>query len=150
MYRFYLPLFLFMSTTTIINGQHKTDAFLEEILKTNKSPLFQQVIKQPDVYRLQIIYTEINRDKKNKPSFKNYYFNFNTDLYFNPASMVKMPLALLALEKLNALKTEGVNKYTSIIFDSSQPWHRRLDKASKALCGLPSIPHFIKRTLFIT
>jgi hypothetical protein len=79
----------------------------------------QQVISQKDSFRVQIIYTQINRDKNNNASFKNYYFNADTNLYFNPASTVKLPLALLALEKLNNMQIKGVNKYTTLQIDSN-------------------------------
>ena len=96
---FILSLLLF--TMTI--AQPKTDNALLSILATNKDSLFQQVLKDPQTYRLQVIYTEINRDKQNKPLFTNHYFHYDPELYFNPASMVKMPLAFLALEKLQAM-----------------------------------------------
>jgi hypothetical protein len=96
-----------------VNAQPKTDALLKSILAAEPDSLLQAVLNNPEVYRYQIIYTEINRDKKNKPSFKNYYYNYDSLQYFNPASTVKMPLAFLSLEKINILKDAGVNKYTA-------------------------------------
>ena len=45
------------------------ETFLPDLLK-DKSPVLQKVFSQPEKYRLQIIFTEIKRDKKNKPKFK--------------------------------------------------------------------------------
>jgi hypothetical protein len=131
-------------------AQPKTDNFLKDLLQANKHSLFQQVLNNPGAYRLQIVYTQIERDKQNKPSFKNYYVHYDPLLYFNPASMVKMPLAFLALEQLNAINQKGVSKYTTIQFDSSQPWQRALYKDTSAANGLPSIAHFIKRAFLIS
>lgn len=131
-------------------GQTKTDLFLQKILSRNTDSVFKTVLQHPDTYRLQIIYTQINRDKKNHPHFSNFYFHYNPDLYFNPASMVKLPLAFLALEKLNELNHTGVNKYTTILFDSSQPWQRTLHKDTTAADGRPTIAHLIKRAFLIS
>ena len=128
----------------------KTDPFLIQILEKNKDSNFQMVLKNPMQYRLQIIYTEINRDKNNKPSFTNHYFNYDPELYWNPASIVKLPLAFLSLEKLNEIHKKGVDKYTTIQFDSSQTWQKALLKDSTAKNGNPTIAHFIKRALLIS
>src|SRR5215469_12309599 len=97
---------------TAAQSQHRTDVLLKNILSSNKDSLFQQVLSHPEYYRLQIIYTQINRDKNNVPTFKDYYFNVDSLFYFNPASTVKLPLAALSLEKLNEMKIRSVNKYT--------------------------------------
>lgn len=131
-------------------AQPQTDALLSSILKSNPDTLFQRVLQHPDTFRLQIIYTQINRDHHNQPKFTNYYFHYDPSLYFNPASMVKMPLTFLALEKLNTLREEGVNKYTTIQFDSSQPWQRPLYTDTTAASGNPSIAHFVKRAFLIS
>ncbi len=83
--------------------------------------MFQYVLAHPDEYRLQIIYTKINRDKNNKPSFTDYSFHVDPQLYFYPASTVKLPLAALSLEKLNSLHKKGITKFTSMQFDSAYP-----------------------------
>jgi hypothetical protein len=71
-------------------------------------------------------------------------------VYFNPASMVKLPLAVLALEKLYPLKKKGIDKYTTVVFDSVQPWHRPLYKDTTAADGRPTIAHFIKRAFLVS
>src|SRR4051812_22863113 len=86
---------------TIGYAQPRTSPLLTNLFAKNQNPVFQEVIRHPEVYRLQIIYTQINRDKNNVPTFTNYYFHVDSTAYFNPASTVKLPLALLSLEKLN-------------------------------------------------
>lgn len=133
-----------------VYAQRKTDIFPENILLKNKDTLFQKVLTHPEYYRLQIIYTQINRDKNNTPAFKNYYFNVDSLFYFNPASTVKLPLAALSLEKLNAMKIAGVNKYTSIQFDSAYPHQVKQLYDSSAETNYPSIAHFIKKAFLIS
>lgn len=141
---------LFLLIYVSAASQAVTDDLLKKILNHNTDPVFRKVLQRPDSFRLQIIYTEINRDRDNRPSFKNHYFNYDPQLYFNPASLVKLPLAVLSLEKLNTLKIAGVDKYTTAQFDSSMPWQKHLQTDTTAASKLPSIAHFIKRALLIS
>lgn len=139
---------LLLCTMTV--AQPKTDKTLLSILATNKDSLFQQVLQDPQTYRLQIIYTAINRDRQNKPSFTRSYFNYDPQLYFNPASMVKMPLAFLALEKLNEMGRRDITRNTTIQFDSSQPWQKVLYTDTSARDGKPTLAHLIKRAFLVS
>src|SRR5699024_9414584 len=96
------------------------------------------------------IYTQINRDENNSPHFKNFYYHYNPDIYFNPASTVKLPLAILALEKLNKLAIEGVDKYTSMLTDSNQVWESSAYKDTTSKNGLPSISQYIKKAFLVS
>ncbi|MBL7760024.1 MAG: serine hydrolase [Sediminibacterium sp.] len=131
-------------------AQSKTDQELLGLLRTSNHPVMQQIVRDPSSYRCQIIYTRINRNQKGIPSFEHSYFNYDPQLYFNPASVVKMPLAFLSLEKLNQLRIPGVNKYTSLLIDSSYPGQVIAHKDSTSANGLPSIAHYIKRALLIS
>jgi hypothetical protein len=95
MRRYTIILALLISTISSI-AQSRTSKLLKDIFGTEKDSLFQSVIQHPEIYRYQIIYTQVNRDKNNVPSFTNYYFNYDSLQYFNPASTVKLPLAFLA------------------------------------------------------
>ncbi|SIT94247.1 Beta-lactamase enzyme family protein [Pontibacter indicus] len=131
-------------------AQKRTDEQLRNLLLKAGNESVNVLLQDLEKYRVQIIYTEINRDKHNKPSFKNHYFNYDPDLYFNPASTVKMPLAFMALEKLNTLQKKGIDKHTPVVFDSSQVGQTPLHADATAANGLPSIAHFIKRALLIS
>lgn len=131
-------------------AQVKTDDMLKKMLSSTDHKILNHVIQHKDSFLVQIIYTQINRDKNNRPSFQNYYFNVDTSLYFNPASTVKLPIALLALEKLNALNIKGVNKYTSLQVDSSFQWQRPDHHDSTAENYLPSVAQYIKKMLLVS
>lgn len=134
----------------ILSAQVKNDALLNNILAGSPDSLLQAVLSQPDTYRYQIIYTSINRDKNNKPSFKNYYLNVDAHRYFNPASVVKMPLAFLSLEKLNTMHVPGVNKFTAMQFDSGYSGQTIMHVDSTAENVLPSIAQFIRKAFLIS
>lgn len=104
MYKIYIGTILWLFICSSAISQPVTDDLLKKIFNNNADSVFYKVLQQPDSFRLQIIYTEINRDRNNKPAFKNHYFNYNPQQYFNPASLVKFPLAVLSLEKLNTIK----------------------------------------------
>lgn len=145
---FYLVVFALLQLAAF--AQRTTDPFLKNILVKNRDSIFQQVLQDPETYRLQIVYTEIDRNKRNKPSFKNYYYNYDPEFYFNPASTVKMPLAFLSLEKLNNIHVNGVNKFTSMQFDSSYEKQVRLDTDTSSENKLPSIAQFIRKAFLVS
>ncbi|HEU5165320.1 MAG TPA: serine hydrolase [Chitinophagaceae bacterium] len=131
-------------------GQSRTDKLLKDVFAAEKDRLFQSVIQNPEIFRFQIIYTQINRDKHNIPSFTNYYFNYDSLQYFNPASTVKMPLAFLSLEKIYGLKEQGINMFTPMQFDSGYSRQTVLYKDSTAENGLPSIAQFIRKAFLVS
>jgi hypothetical protein len=131
-------------------AQPRTDSLLLEILSGIDDLNSKTILKNPSGYRCQIIYTQIDRDKKGIPHFTNHYFNVDQDLYFNPASMVKMPLAFLSLEKLNEMNVRGVDKFTSMEFDSSYERQVAMKTDSSAENKKPSIAHFIRRAFLIS
>lgn len=137
--------FVFCIICFSIKAQPVTDPILNDVLASNQK--LHHILSNPDSFRVQIIYTQINRDKKGKPSFKNYYFHVDPALYFNPASMVKMPLAFLSLEKLNQLK---IDKHASMFFDSSYPKQKAMAKDPSSKDSSASIAHFIKRAFLIS
>jgi hypothetical protein len=123
-----------------------------ELLKELLSKLPEQflpIIQNPDAYRLQIIFTQIDRDSANKPYFKHHYFRV-TDQYTYPASTVKLPAAVLALEKLNRLGVDGLGINTPMFTDPLRAGEKSVfeDKSSKT--GKPSIGHYIKKILLVS
>lgn len=149
MFRKYITILLLIFSAHSF-AQPKTDSLLSKILYASNSTITKQVLKDPATYRLQIIYTQINRNKQNNPSFKNYYFNYDPALYYNPASMVKMPLAFLSLEKLHELNKPGLDKFSRMQYDSNYNGQRKLLSDSTSETGYPSIANFIKRAFLIS
>ncbi len=143
-------LFLALLLPLLGAAQPKTDTLLRILMLKSNNRYLRLAAANPDSFRVQIIYTQIDRDRKNKPSFRNFYFNADPNGYFNPASMVKMPLAFLALEKLNRMGIRDVNKYTAIEFDSSWKGQRALRGDTTSIDGRASIAHFIKRAFLIS
>ncbi|MEP6514138.1 MAG: serine hydrolase [Parafilimonas sp.] len=148
--RYFIVVFILLICTVCSTAQPRTDTLLKNLLAAEKDSLFQQVLQHPETYRCQIIYTQINRDKKNKPHFTNYYYQYDSLQYFNPASTVKLPLAFLSLEKINELKEHGINRFTAMQFDSAYSKQTVLYKDSTAENGLPSIAQFIRKAFLVS
>jgi hypothetical protein len=94
-----LPLFF---SSCIVSKKIGYDNPLELVLKS-ENPKIKAVMDNVKEHELQIIYTQIKRAPDGKIIFKDYEYNVNSNNYFYPASTVKFPIALLALEKLNAI-----------------------------------------------
>jgi len=104
-------------TATMPADTIQTDRFLEDLLTANPQ-YFADVLLHRKEWNTQIIYTQIDRGGNGMPSLKNYYFNVNPANYFYPASTVKLPVSLLALQRLNELKEKGIDKHTTMITET--------------------------------
>jgi hypothetical protein len=117
---------------------------IEALLESRKD-LFGNILDSPLKYEVQIIYTQIDRDAHNRPHFRTYTFNVDKDRYFYPASLVKLPVALLAMEKINHLKIKGLTKYSSLQIDSVRKPQTKVEKDTTAKFKAASIAHYIKK-----
>lgn len=131
-------------------AQQRTDPFLDSLLRSQASPLLLRVLDHPDSFHYQLIYTRIDRDKHNRPHFHNYYLHVNALDYFNPASTVKMPLAFLALEKMDSLKRYGVDRDTPMLTDSAFSGQTTAWTDTSSADGLPSIAQYIRKIFLVS
>jgi len=94
-------LYIFILTVLpyVLYSQGKEN-LLEKILLLQYDK-FKPYLENKDSYNIQILYTQIQRDKNNKPSLKTYTYNVDSRNYIYPASTVKLPVILLSLEKVN-------------------------------------------------
>lgn len=122
---------------------------LHQALKKNPQ-FFKRITSNPDSFRVQIIYTKIDRNKRNKPSFKEYSYRLNNEEYFYPASTVKMPIALLALEKINELGIKGLTRNSIMITDSASSAQDHVYNQPNANDGAPTIENYIKQIFLVS
>ncbi|WP_324028285.1 serine hydrolase [Maribacter sp. BPC-D8] len=81
--------------------------FLEVALSSDDSRI-KRVMDSIEDYQVQIRYTQIDR-RNDSVIFTDYDFQVNDSMYFYPASTVKFPTAVLALEKLNQIDSLTIN-----------------------------------------
>ena len=138
--------FLFLFLISMSTFAQKPSNILEQLLLSNPDK-FKKLTDNPEKYRLQILYTQIDRDAKNKPSLTTYSYRADSNEYFYPASTVKLAASVLALEKLNALK---IDKSTALLTLKNRPSQLEIKTDSTAKSGLPSIEHYIKKILLVS
>jgi hypothetical protein len=110
---------------------------------------FAGVLAKADEHRLQILYTQIDRDSGNRPTFRSYSYRL-TDAYFYPASTVKLAAAVLALEKLNDLAVPGLTRDTALRIEAGTAAQTAVPRDPSKADGLPSIAHFIKKIFLVS
>jgi hypothetical protein len=127
----------------------RTDTFLADLVK--KYPAFFDTILQNNSrWKVQFIYTRIDRKSNNKPTLTNYYYNVDPDRYYYPASTVKLPMALLALQKLNELKQPGLDKNTTMITEAAGEGQTAVYNDPTAEDGRPSIAQYIRKIFLVS
>ena len=102
-----LPYFVFSQ-----NNQFNNDSLLTEILKSDDS-LLNEVLSNQSKYQFQLMYTKVLKDK-NGYQLEKHSLNENK-YYFNPASLIKLPLLIIALEKMSSLREYGVDLDSRIL-----------------------------------
>ncbi|MDB5139270.1 MAG: hypothetical protein JWR12_1186 [Mucilaginibacter sp.] len=144
----YCTLFLLM-TSLSASAQQQDTVFLKKMLEAQPE-LFSHILNHPTHNEVQILYTQINRDENNVPHFTSYSYRLNANHYFYPASTVKLPTAIFALEKLNALNIKGLNKKTVMKTDSSFAGETKMLNDTLSVNGLPSVEQYIKEILLVS
>jgi len=127
----------------------KSDVFLESLLKSYPQ-YFDSILKYQKDWNVQIIYTQIDRGANGMPALKNHYFNVNAAKYFYPASTVKLPVVLLALQKLDELKAKGIDLNTTMITESGYSGQTPVYNDPTTPDGRPSIGQYIKKILMVS
>lgn len=127
----------------------KTDAFMESLLK-HYPQFFDSIIAKRKALNVQIIYTQIDRGTNGVPVLQNHYFNVDAASYFYPASTVKFPTSLLALQRLNELKTKGIDKNTPMLSGQAYSGQTAVYNDPTTANGKPSIANYIKKILMVS
>jgi len=94
-----------------------TDKTPLETVLSSESEKVKSVLDNIEKYEIQILFTEIT-EKKDTILFKDYEFQVNDSTYFYPASSVKFPIAILALEKMRLNTQVNRNTLFSVKGDS--------------------------------
>ena len=149
--------FTFLLLTGVASAQNPLAQIIEEG-KTNFGPW----ANDPDGYEIQVLYTRIDRRADGTARLVTHRWGADSTRYFYPASTVKLPAAVLALQKLNQLGVEGLSPQTLLFhgtgtasrnsagLDEGQPASTpqtavHADTSSRS--GYPSVAHYIRKIL---
>jgi hypothetical protein len=130
-------------------GKLLSDSFLKNLVR-QASPHLDSLLQLNDQYHVKIIYTQVDRSATGKPRFTNYYYNADPNQYFYPASTVKMPVAFLALQKLNQLNQPGLDKQTTMITESAYAGQTQVYNDPSSADGRPTNANYIKKIYFVS
>jgi len=131
------------------NTNLPSDTLILSLLK--KYPqYFDSVLLNREKWNVQIVYTEINRDKKGHPRFIDHFFNIDTNRYFYPASTVKLPIAVLALQKLHELNIPGLDRNSTMITETAFEGQTPVQTDASAADSRPSVAHYIKKIFLVS
>ena len=122
---------------------------LEDLLRSQPER-FETVMADPAKHRVQIIYTQIDRDAQGVPAFSSYRYRVDPGEYFYPASTVKLPTAALALEKLNRLDVRGLDRDTIMFTEAVTDFQTEVTIDAESPTGLPSVAQYIREILVVS
>lgn len=122
----------------------KADSLLKVSL-----PQYAEILNNPVKYKIQFIYTQINRDEKNIPSFKTYKA-FSNSRYFYPASTVKLPVTVATLIKIEELKSKGINLNSPMLTDSAWYCQKKVFKDTTSSNGYPTAANYLKKMWLVS
>ena len=125
-----------------------SDSVMKNLLE-QLPPKFDSILKMKD-YQVQILYTQIDRGKNGIAKLSDHSYNLDSQVYFYPASTVKLPVAILALQKLNELNIPGLNKNTTMITEADYEGQSPVYNDTSSLDGRPTIEHYIKKILLVS
>lgn len=94
---------------------------------------------------MQILQTRL--DSAGKPLAPTEAFRHLPEEYFYPASTVKLPVAVLALERCRDL---GIDPWAPMLTDSAAAFQHPVWADTSAENGLPSVAHYIRRIFLVS
>jgi hypothetical protein len=130
-------------------AQQPDTIFLKNLIESHPE-LFEHILNHQTHNEVQVLYTQIDRDENNLPHFRSFSYRLNGNRYFYPASTVKLPAAIFALEKLNELNIQGFSVKSTMITDSAFAGQTKVTKDSSSKNGLPSVENYIKKILLVS
>lgn len=119
-------------------------------LLSRGSDLVKEIMSNSVKYETQILYTQINRSSQGIPQFRHFGYRVNPKAYFNPASLVKLPVVCLALQKINELNIPGLNRDSRIEIGRHHNCQKAATEDKTAPNGYPTVAHYIKKALLVS
>ncbi|AHJ96619.1 hypothetical protein Hsw_1024 [Hymenobacter swuensis DY53] len=123
---------------------------LRHLLRTDS--VLAPVARQGRRYRLQILYTRIRRDRQGGVHFRHYAYRLRPREYFYPASAIKLPAAVLALEKLHDLRRQipDLSSHSPLRIDSAGWGQRAVWRDTSSQNGRASLAQYVRKILLVS
>ncbi len=129
----------------LFNEQAKKD-FGVEILFTQLTPPFPANLSQKNNEDIDITPTT---EHIFNPflGVKTHYFAQNPQKYFNPASLVKLPISLLGLEKIQTLSDKKINIFTRLGTKKALDWQQESNAQNPNDTLPPTLARYIEKMM---
>ena len=135
---------------TITISCNNSSTILDKVLNKNIYEL-QKVLKNKEKHDLQILLNEIKRDDSGKAVFKEDAFQLDEGRYFYPASTAKLPIAILSLQKINELRSNGLQiSGDTPFFITDKNGEILVKRDSTHSLGILTINHLIKKIFLVS
>lgn len=138
----------------LLTGAGVAQNSLESIINKNRAD-FGPWATNPDKYEIQVLYSEIDRQPDGTIRLKTHRWGTaDTNQYFYPASTVKMPAAVLALQHLNELGVQGLSPQ-SLLFHgtgtvpAAAP-QTAANQDSTSASGYPTLENYIRKIFLVS
>jgi hypothetical protein len=132
-----------MHENIFAQNHKKNTRLLPKLLKTERA--FDSILAKNSAYEVQIIYTQINREK-DRINFVDYHYNVDKNKYFYPSNAVFLPAAVLTLEKINELSKEhDLDKHRYVRIDNATNQEILIYQDMSSENKYASFAHFIKK-----
>jgi hypothetical protein len=127
---------------------------LEKIIHGQRAD-FSTWVDHPDELEIQVLYSEIERNEDGAIALKTHRWGAkDTSQYFYPASTVKMPAAVLALQHLNELGVQGLSPQTLLFHGTgtapAAAPQTAVTSDSTSASGYPSLEHYIRKIFLVS
>jgi hypothetical protein len=123
---------------------------LERALET-PIPEIQEILENKQKHEIQILLTQVERTHSGAIKFQESAFQVDENQYFYPASTAKLPVAVLALQKLKTLQAQGVqiNGETPFLIKNKNG-ETIIEKDSTHHEGKVTLHHLIKKIFLVS
>lgn len=143
--KWYILLLIFIQSQ-ILFSQNPVDS----ILQARKSA-FASYIPDYSKYKLQVVFTTVKHIPGEKtPILTTHAWGTVINNYFYPASLIKFPLVLLAIEKIQQLDSLGVQLFSPLQFDAGCHCRKEVLRDSTSENKFPSVGHYIKKIMLVS
>ncbi len=109
---------LLISFCLTLNAKSQFADSIKKIINSDTSLVIKEVFSHPDYYRLKIILTKISTVKNGCKELSTWSYRDTVNEYFYPASLAKIPLALISMQFMNERKVFNPD-LSDILIDSS-------------------------------
>lgn len=139
-----------LSQSFLKNQNKSHNSLIYNYLYKNGDSLTHQLLNDPDQWGIQIVYTRVKKNGNRARDFQDHFFNVDKGRYFYPASTVKFPIAILALQRLRELAIPGLDRNSTFITEKDRDLQTEVFNDPTTPDGRPTIAHYIKKILLVS